>query len=254
MHVAANFRMEFGCGAARGSAFNIAKGARQLACALSASMTPRLQFPIGDMRMTVAGFDFVDMDAAFIRLRRDVEYQIFKRVLCRETASDLASEIYLKLKRVSPLCSTDAEAWTYLHKMAMTAAIDHVRGNRRRRELLEEFPLEAAGETPSPEAIVTARREAEIVDAAMQELPQRMQDMLYMSRVLGMTYSEIAQEFGVSRSLTEKVVGEALLHCRNRRREVAEWEASREAVSTANTPKPIRFVSALRARIRTKRS
>ncbi|WP_296615412.1 RNA polymerase sigma factor [Sphingomonas sp.] len=169
--------------------------------------------------------DPIDIEAEFIRNRPQLEYQIARVVRCSETAADLASDLYLKLRRVNPLCYTHGEAWAYLTKMARSTAIDHIRTGGRRRLLLDEASdcLEPEPEI-NAEAMMVARSEMRLVEGALAELPEKAREMLYLSRVVGLTHSEIAERLGVSKSLTEKYIARALIHCRLRMAEHARNE------------------------------
>lgn len=179
----------------------------------------------------------IDLEAEFIRKRAQLEYQIAKRVGCSETAADLATELYLKLRRINPVCQSEGEAWTYLYRMAKSAAIDHIRTINRRQVLLDHAsdlvePQEAIG----PDRAIAADDQMKIVEGALAELPEKARQMLVLSRVQGLTHGEIANELGVSKSLIEKYIARALLHCRSRMIEVAEREAEREEALDAGKP------------------
>ena len=57
------------------------------------------------------------------------------------------------------------------------------------------------------------------LDEALHELPGKTRDMLILSRLDGLTHGQIAERLGVSRSLVEKRLVQAVLHCRARIRE-----------------------------------
>ena len=172
----------------------------------------------------------IDVEAEFIRRRPQLEFQIGKVVHCAETAADLASEMYLKLRRVRPTCWSEGEARTYLFKMARNTAIDHVRTSGRRHRLLGELPDFFEPEPiASPEIAMVAHSDIGIVEGALAELPGKAREMLYLSRVVGLTHGEIAERLDVSKSLIEKYIARALSHCRLRMAEHASKELARES-------------------------
>ncbi len=73
--------------------------------------------------------------------------------------------------------------------------------------------LEVAEEKPSPEAETIARQELERVLAAMAELPERTRLALEMHRLGGLKLREIAQRLGISTSMAQVLVVEAVRHC-----------------------------------------
>lgn len=179
----------------------------------------------------------IDLEAEFIRKRSQLEYQIARRVGDSETAADLATELYLKLRRINPLCYSEGEAWTYLYRMAKSAAIDHIRTVRRREALLNgAADLVEPEEAIAPDRRMAAEDQMKIIEGALAELPEKARTMLMLSRVQGLTHGEIANELGVSKSLIEKYIARALLHCRERMVEVAGREAEREAALDEEEP------------------
>ena len=60
--------------------------------------------------MTGGAESMIDIEAEFIRKRPQLEFLIARSVRCRETAADLTSDMYLKLRRANPTCSSEAEA------------------------------------------------------------------------------------------------------------------------------------------------
>ncbi|WP_296615372.1 RNA polymerase sigma factor [Sphingomonas sp.] len=173
----------------------------------------------------VTAVEPIDVGALFIRRRAAIENHISRYVRCRQTAADLASDLYLKLRRVDATFTSEREAVTYLYRMARTMSIDHVRIEARRGQILAESgdALET-DHSSGPENVAAARSDMQIVEGALGELPEKCREILYLSRVYGLTHSEIAERMDVSRSLVEKYVTMALAHCRQRLKEVSELE------------------------------
>ncbi|MFP5305086.1 MAG: RNA polymerase sigma factor [Gammaproteobacteria bacterium] len=152
----------------------------------------------------------------FVRLRPQIERVLAGRVGSAAVAADLLQDLFLRLARIDERLATQDEARRYLMKMAVNASIDHLRTECRRVELLAGIAeLFDAGER-TPEDFALAQDQLRAIDAALAELPEKCREMLYLSRVEGLTHAEIAQRMGVSRSLVEKYVVRAVLHCRSR--------------------------------------
>lgn len=75
---------------------------------------------------------------------------------------------------------------------------------------------------------MVANSDIGVVESALSELPGKAREMLYLSRVAGLTHGEIAERLGVSKSLIEKYIARALAHCRLRMAEVVQAELARE--------------------------
>ena len=169
--------------------------------------------------------DVIDLKTEFIRERPRLEWYIVRRVRCRQTAADLASDMFMKLQRLCPAIYSHGEARTYLYRMANSIAIDHIRVTKRRSEILEAAGDQFQPSTdPGPEPAALARDEMRIVERALGELPEKSREMLMLSRLHGMTHGEIAEQMGVSKSLVEKYIVRAILHCRQRLHEASAAE------------------------------
>lgn len=163
-----------------------------------------------------SGLSAADLLGVFLALRPKLERIMAAKVGNRAVAADLVQDLYLRLHRVSDRLASHDEARSYLLKMAVNASIDHIRTEGRRAELLAGAVDLFDQPQRTPEELVLAQDQLDGVDAALKELPDKCREMLYLSRVHGMTHGEVAEQMGVSRSLVEKYVVKALLHCRAR--------------------------------------
>ena len=159
---------------------------------------------------------YADLQSVFADVRTDLERMLRGRVRDPHLAADLTQDIYLRLRRITLPLPNRHEARLYLFQMARNLATDHQRVERRRTEILAGAVTLFEGVHASPEEESLVREEMNIVDAALDELPKHCRDVLYMSRLLGMSHGEIAAELGVSKSLVEKYVVRAMHHCREK--------------------------------------
>jgi RNA polymerase sigma factor (sigma-70 family) len=159
---------------------------------------------------------YTDLQSVFADVRLDMERMLRGRVRDPQLAADLTQDIFLRLRRITLPLPNRHEARLYLFQMARNLAIDHHRVEHRRAEILAGAVTLFEGVHASPEEETLAREQMQIVDAALDELPKHCRDILYMSRLLGMSHGEIAAELKVSKSLVEKYVVRAMRHCRDR--------------------------------------
>ncbi|HZR35496.1 MAG TPA: RNA polymerase sigma factor [Nevskia sp.] len=156
----------------------------------------------------------VDLLGVFVDYQIKLKRLLAGRLKSPQTAEDLTQDLYFKLPRVAEQFPTRDDAQRYLVRMALNAALDHQRVEGRRAELLQGMAEQADSVTASPEHELVSRGEVEQLEHALKELPAKCRDVLYMSRVQGMTHAEIAAELGVSKSLVDKYAVRALVHCR----------------------------------------
>jgi RNA polymerase sigma factor (sigma-70 family) len=130
---------------------------------------------------------------------------------CRETAEDLAQDVFVKLWGRTV---TDQDR-SLLFRTAQTVAIDHVRAQRVRTThaqmaTSEQWQARAIG----PDIAVAARQELYLVLQELHGLPERTRRIFFLNRLDGLSYPEIAKALGVSVSTIEKEMIRALDSCR----------------------------------------
>jgi RNA polymerase sigma-70 factor (ECF subfamily) len=128
-------------------------------------------------------------------------------------AEDLVQEAYLKMLE-SDRGELISNARGYVSKMTCTLAIDSLRRQRTHARALAEdgawfqSPARDTHITSAPDAFGLARD----VQAALMQLPRCCRQIFFMSRILGFSHSEIAQEIGVSLRTVHRSLGRALDH------------------------------------------
>ena len=168
------------------------------------------------MNAPAKGLDLVDV---FLRLRPQLRAVLIARLGDAQAADDLLQDLFLRLPRVSENLRNAEQAQHYMMRMARNASIDLARGESRRAELLLDAIELFDHRVPTPEDYALSTEQLETLDEALHELPGKTRDMLILSRLDGLTHGQIAERLGVSRSLVEKRLVQAVLHCRARIRE-----------------------------------
>lgn len=132
----------------------------------------------------------------------------FKNV---DEAKEIAQEAWLRVFRLEhPEELENAKA--FLFQTASNLSID-----RMRRTSLER-QYDVAGDEPvqSVEATVVAQETLQTIEASLFELPSKCRQAFVMHRQKNMSYPVIAQQLGVSTSMVEKYIIQALKHFRNK--------------------------------------
>ncbi|WEK45153.1 MAG: sigma-70 family RNA polymerase sigma factor [Candidatus Andeanibacterium colombiense] len=160
----------------------------------------------------------ITLESVFLEARKDLERVVRRRVRSVDVVGDLVQDIYMKCRRVELDFPDRREATAYLLRMASNYAIDHERVEGRREAILGDLASvyqtydKHAG---SPEAYALAEDKAKQIEAVLAKLPKRTREMFVLVRLYGMSHKEVADQLGVSKSLVDKYVLQALLECRN---------------------------------------
>jgi RNA polymerase sigma factor (sigma-70 family) len=147
----------------------------------------------------------------FLAERGKIIRLIGRIVGCRETAEDLAQDVFVKLwgRMV-----TDQDR-SLLFRTAQTMAIDHVRAQRLRANYAQiAIPERGPAPGTTPDTAVAARQELNLLLQELHILPERTQRIFFLNRLDGLSYPEIARDLGVSVSTIEKEMIRALDSCR----------------------------------------
>jgi len=158
----------------------------------------------------------IDLLQIFLGSRQELKRFFIRRVQCSETAADLVQEVYLRLPLLTPPPSSEPAARAWMFKVAGNLAIDHARRQKRHGELLaEHFDVDRDIEgSPTPDQFALDREQLGQVQNALAQLPAQCAEVLYLSRVEGLSHAEIADKLGISKSWVEKQLMRALNHCR----------------------------------------
>lgn len=155
---------------------------------------------------------------AFIRSRAG------KAVAARESALDIAQSVFREVLQDVDRIELQGEAAfkNWLFMQATRKVLDRAKFLRReRRDVAREVELPEAGPaadamlacyasiaTPSQHA--AAKEELARFEAAVQQLPENQRDAVTMSRLLGLTYPQIAEQMGTSESAVRGLVARGL--------------------------------------------
>lgn len=135
---------------------------------------------------------------------------------CRQRADDVVQDAYLKITDTASIFNT-TQPLAYLYQVVRNLAIDRYRRTSFERGV---FTVEEAGsQMPniaySPETIAINCQELNLVAKALAELPDRTRQAFELYRLKGYTQREVATKLGVSATLVNFMIRDAMDHCRS---------------------------------------
>ena len=149
-------------------------------------------------------------------LRRSLRYGAFcRRTLPGDSGEDLASEIMMKTRFRLDSFDATRPFGPWLFRIAANRCWDEARKNRRSEPLDDEGAAQLPADAPSPlERLITEERRGRVREA-LSGLPLRQRFALTLRYGAGLSYQEIADTLGVTRTN----VGVLLLRGRRRMRD-----------------------------------
>ena len=145
---------------------------------------------------------------------------LMRRVKSVEEAEDISQDALLRIQKLEDNSSVENPK-AFLFQIANNLAIDTLRRNKLHQRYVQmEYNRLNADDGMfhhhdiSPERILAAQQQLQIIYRAIDELPVKCRQAFILHRKHGLSYSEIANEMGVSVSSVEKYILQALRHCR----------------------------------------
>ncbi len=136
---------------------------------------------------------------------------------CHSRAEDVVQDAFLRVSSMKADALPFNARLNYIFRIVRNLAIDHYRKQsmEQRYFVNDEHNLNAAPQFANPESINVDRQTLGKVDSALAQLPERTRYAFVMYRVHGKPQKDIAAELGVSPTLVNFMIRDALTHCTN---------------------------------------
>ena len=140
-------------------------------------------------------------DLLVLKYEHKIVNLVMRYVRDPETALDISQEAFIKAYRALPRFRGDSAFYTWLYRIAVNTAKNHLAAQRRRPSDIEldlqdpdQYGLHAKlKETDTPEAVSLSHELQETLERAIQSLPDDLRTAIVLRELDGMSYEEIAQ-------------------------------------------------------------
>ncbi|CAM3600015.1 putative RNA polymerase sigma factor FecI [compost metagenome] len=140
----------------------------------------------------------------------------------RQAAEDIAHDAYIRVLERSGGSEIEHPR-AFLYRTALNLVIDgHRRGLLRQVEPLEVLDSDERFFSPAPSQSMDLNQRLELMQRALAELSQPCRESFLLRKLDGLSHPQIAERLGISRSVVEKHIVNAMKHCRLRMR---DWES-----------------------------
>ncbi len=140
-------------------------------------------------------------DLLVLKYQHKIVNLVMRYVRDPELALDITQEAFIKAYRALPRFRGDSAFYTWMYRIAVNTAKNHLAAQRR-RPMDVELDLQDPGqydlhaklkETDTPEGITLSNELQEIVERAIAALPEDLRTAIVLRELEGMSYEEIAQ-------------------------------------------------------------
>lgn len=133
---------------------------------------------------------------------------------CSAHAEDIVQDAYLRLPSAPKITSSPKAQLSYIFQIVRNLSIDHHRKRTATEKIIDFKEDDSAEDTRTPDKQCQHRETLDIIDQALSELPDRTRYAFEQYRIYGVAQKEIAKELGVSTTLVNFMIRDALLHCK----------------------------------------
>jgi RNA polymerase sigma-70 factor (ECF subfamily) len=140
-------------------------------------------------------------DLLVLKYQHKIVNLVMRYVRDQELALDITQEAFIKAYRALPRFRGDSAFYTWMYRIAVNTAKNHLAAQRRRPMDVEldlqdpeQFDLHAKlKETDTPEGVTISNELKETVERAIAALPDDLRTAIVLRELDGMSYEEIAQ-------------------------------------------------------------
>jgi len=140
-------------------------------------------------------------DLLVLKYQHKIVNLVMRYVRDPDLALDITQEAFIKAYRALPRFRGDSAFYTWMYRIAVNTAKNHLAAQRRRPMNVEldfqdpdQYDLHAKlKETDTPEAITLSNELKNTVEQAIAALPEDLRTAIILRELEGMSYEEIAQ-------------------------------------------------------------
>jgi RNA polymerase sigma-70 factor (ECF subfamily) len=140
-------------------------------------------------------------DLLVLKYQHKIVNLVMRYVRDPDLALDIAQEAFIKAYRALPRFRGDSAFYTWMYRIAVNTAKNHLAAQRRRPMDVEldlqdpeQYDMHAKlKETDTPEGISLSNELKETVERAIAALPEDLRTAIVLRELEGMSYEEIAE-------------------------------------------------------------
>lgn len=152
----------------------------------------------------------------YAHYRAPLVHSFLRRGYSRDLAEDCVQDVFVRIAKIDLAAVENIEA--YLYTVAASVAVDYGRRTHSRLTALHDplENLEIEGIQVSPSRVLEDKEALLQLNEILNELKPRTREIFLLNRLDGLSYTEIADQFGISPAGVHKQISKALAHLRRR--------------------------------------
>lgn len=130
------------------------------------------------------------------QMHHSLQAFILKKTGDESLTSDILQEVYIKMQAKLPELRDETKLSSWLYQISRNTIIDHFRQTQKELQFKKDLPPPLPS---APENELTHRL-ASWIPFAIEELPEKYRQALYLTEIEGISQKELAERLGISYS------------------------------------------------------
>jgi len=161
-------------------------------------MSPKTRIDDKELVRRIRGGDAEALRLLVERYQERIFALVYGIVRDAHEVEDVAQEVFLKVYTRIEAFDERSQFYTWLYRVAVNAAKDHVKKRVRRPAVALDEADALPGGAESPDAGAQRSETARLVREAIDALPLRYREVLALRELEGLSYDEVATVLGIS--------------------------------------------------------
>lgn len=158
--------------------------------------------------------DIEALDTLYMRYAPRVRDFAFRFLKNETEAEDITQDIFLQMWEKRSLMGQVSSIRAYLFRMTRNAIFNRFKRSRMHLQYIRQAETRLPESSSDPGKRITAEDLLEMIELAIENLPEQCRKVFKMSRFEHMSYNEIAQTLGISPHTVQFHISEALTRLR----------------------------------------
>jgi len=148
--------------------------------------------------------------AIYDRYALPIFFQVNQMLRDEETSKDLVQDLFITVWSKAALINENANLAGYLHIAARNRVLKAIQKGKLRNDYLNSLARFATEVSTATIDEITERELSNMIEEAIEKLPPKMKEVFELSRKQNLTYSQIAEQLGISDKTVKKQIHNAL--------------------------------------------
>jgi len=146
-----------------------------------------------------------DAFGRLVEMHQDRVYRTAVRLVGHEDALDISQDVFMRAHRELKRFRGRSALSTWLYRMAVNTALNHLRGAKRESARRERFGPGVSSPPPAPDRALQDTELSAIVWQAIDGLPDRQRTAVTLHRFEGLSAAEVGEVMGLSTGAVESL-------------------------------------------------